>query len=147
MSSKQTEPDVKSCGVLVFREDPVLSFLLMKHSDRWDLPKGHIDDGESEMETALRELFEETAITESDIEIDPEFQFRLRYTVQKKRYGKEPMEKELVVFLGTLNREVELVLTEHIGFEWFEWNPPHAIQPKSIDPLLQAVHAYWRENS
>ena len=29
--------EVKSCGVIVFRRDP-MSFLLMKHPTRWDLP-------------------------------------------------------------------------------------------------------------
>ncbi len=30
------------------------SFLLMKHRNRYDLPKGHVDSGETEMQTALR---------------------------------------------------------------------------------------------
>ncbi len=47
---------IKACGVLVVRGAPVEQFLLMKHTDRLDLPKGHVEDGESETETALREL-------------------------------------------------------------------------------------------
>ena len=47
--------DIQSCGFLVYREEPKLSFLLMQHSTRWDLPKGHVDPGETEMECALRE--------------------------------------------------------------------------------------------
>ena len=53
---------LKSCGVLVFRDEPSLSFLLMEHTQRLDLPKGHVDPGESEIECALRELEEETGI-------------------------------------------------------------------------------------
>jgi ADP-ribose pyrophosphatase YjhB (NUDIX family) len=43
---------VKSCGFLVMKSDQ--SFLLMKHSDRYDLPKGHMEIGETEQQTALR---------------------------------------------------------------------------------------------
>ena len=144
MSSNQTMPDIKSCGVLVFREQPTLSFLLMEHVDRWDLPKGHVDPGESEIETALRELHEETGIAPQHIELDPDFRFSHFYQVRKKRYGKKPVLKELVIFLGSLTLEkIELEITEHIGYDWFEWDPPHEIQGKSIDPLLTAVEEYW----
>jgi bis(5'-nucleosidyl)-tetraphosphatase len=44
--------EVKSCGFLVMKSDQ--SFLLMKHSDRYDLPKGHMEVGETEQQTALR---------------------------------------------------------------------------------------------
>jgi bis(5'-nucleosidyl)-tetraphosphatase len=43
---------VKSCGFFVMKSDQ--SFLLMKHSDRYDLPKGHMEVGETEHQTALR---------------------------------------------------------------------------------------------
>jgi 8-oxo-dGTP pyrophosphatase MutT (NUDIX family) len=43
---------VKSCGFLVMKPDN--SFLLMKHSHRYDLPKGHMEVGETEQQTALR---------------------------------------------------------------------------------------------
>ena len=65
-----------SCGFLIVRGQPIDSFLLMQHVRRWDLPKGHVDEGESEMQCALRELQEETAITAADVEVDPEFQFQ-----------------------------------------------------------------------
>ncbi|MFN9976001.1 MAG: NUDIX domain-containing protein, partial [Phycisphaerae bacterium] len=45
-----------SCGFLIVKGDPIDSFLLMRHPKRWDLPKGHVDPGETEMECALREL-------------------------------------------------------------------------------------------
>jgi 8-oxo-dGTP pyrophosphatase MutT (NUDIX family) len=33
---------------------PDQSFLLMSHKDRYDLPKGHMEVGETEQQTALR---------------------------------------------------------------------------------------------
>lgn len=113
----------------------------MKHPRRWDLPKGHVDEGESEMQCALRELEEETGIGAGDIEVDPHFQFENRYLVNQKRYGgKGLIEKKLLIFLGRLIRPVKIVVTEHDGYRWFDWSPPHQIQEWTIDPLLHAVH-------
>ena len=71
---------LKSCGVILFRKEPVLSFLLMKHPDRWDLPKGHVDEGETELECALREMEEETGIPRSAVRLDDAFRFAETYS-------------------------------------------------------------------
>lgn len=134
---------IKSCGFLIFKDDPKPSFLLMRHPNRWDLPKGHVDDGESNRECALRELEEETGITSDDIEIDPDFKFKLKYKVNYKRHGNVPKKKKLIIYLAKLIRPVDIELTEHEGFEWVEWNPPHKIQSKTIDPLLKQLAEHW----
>ena len=61
----------KSCGVVLFNSGKVL---LLRHSSissrgggHWDFPKGHIDDGETEIQTALRELEEETGIAHANV--------------------------------------------------------------------------------
>lgn len=55
-----------SCGAVVYKmtQDGIPIFLLVnsKRSNRWGFPKGHIENGESETETAKREIFEETGI-------------------------------------------------------------------------------------
>jgi ADP-ribose pyrophosphatase len=51
---------VKSCGVLLFRRQPEMAFLLLRQHHRYDLPKGHQEKGESDLDCALRELEEET---------------------------------------------------------------------------------------
>jgi 8-oxo-dGTP pyrophosphatase MutT (NUDIX family) len=134
---------IKAFGVLVFRSKAVDSFLLMKHPDRFDLPKGQLDADETETECALRELEEETGITAADIELDPQFRFTTQYVVSPK-HGGEPRHKTLVVFLGRLRREVPITTTEHQGYQWITWNPPHQIQPQTIDPLLAHVADFFR---
>ena len=133
---------VKSCGVLVFRSEPVNSFLLMKHAHRWDLPKGHVDPGESEVECALRELQEETGITAGDIEPIDGFRFTTEYQVRAKKSNRL-YNKTLVVFLARLKRDVKIDPTEHGGYQWFPWKPPHQIQARTIDPLLAAVKEFF----
>lgn len=46
------------------RADRDLEVLLLKHrAGHWDFPKGHVEEGESEQETALREVLEESGLT------------------------------------------------------------------------------------
>ena len=130
---------LKSCGFLIVRGNPIESFLLMKHPKRYDLPKGHVDPGESEMECALRELEEETGISASDLELDSGFRFTTTYLVRPKRLSYSEAQKTLVVFLARLRQEVAIVPTEHESFLWVKWDPPHEIQRETIDPLLTEV--------
>ena len=56
----------KSCGVLPYRMvNDQQEFLLVfeTYSKCWSLPKGHIEAGETDVQTALRELYEETGMT------------------------------------------------------------------------------------
>lgn len=56
----------QSCGVLAYRvNDGQREFLLVYEtcSQCWSLPKGHMEAGETEEQTALRELYEETGLT------------------------------------------------------------------------------------
>ena len=131
-----SQDEIRSCGVLIVRGDPVREVLLMIHPTRLDIPKGHVEEGESDLVCALREMEEETGISSEDIELDPSFQFTTKYPVKSKRTGNQWREKTLVVFLGRLKRDVDVQVTEHGGFQWLVWEPPHTLQPETIDPLL-----------
>lgn len=142
-SSSPDKPQVRSCGVIVFRREPQLSFLLMKHRDRWDLPKGHVDPGESDVACALRELSEETGISDKLLELAPDFRYETYYEVLDRRYPLSPAHKTLVIFLGWLAQDVPIEVTEHEGHRWFDWSPPHRIQERTIDPLLAYLERYF----
>jgi bis(5'-nucleosidyl)-tetraphosphatase len=137
---------VKSCGVIVMRSQPQLSFLLMQKPNRYDLPKGHMEFGENELSCALRELYEETGIESNALQLDEAFRFTTTYSTRYKRFGNESIEKTLVIFLGWLKRDVTVKLSEHESYSWVEWNPPHTIQKKTIDPLLEQLEHYFQTN-
>ncbi|AFY58759.1 NTP pyrophosphohydrolase [Rivularia sp. PCC 7116] len=136
----------KSCGFIVMRKQPQISFLLMHKKpgtvNIYDIPKGHIEFGENEVNCALRELSEETGILLKDIDLDTNFRYTETYQTKYKRFKGEKVEKTLVIFLGWLKNEVDLKLTEHYGSQWVEWNPPHIIQEKTINPLLEQLNKY-----
>ena len=84
----------KSCGAIVYRKfHGNTEILLRKHvnSGHWSFPKGHVEEGETEEETALREVKEETGI---DILVDTSFRETVQY------YPRKDTQKIVVYFLG-----------------------------------------------
>ncbi|MCI4367767.1 MAG: NUDIX domain-containing protein, partial [Thermoplasmata archaeon] len=57
-------------GLVRRRSDGRLLLLHQAVEDRWCLPKGHVEAGESLREAARREIQEETGLT--DLELGPE---------------------------------------------------------------------------
>lgn len=103
----------KSCGALVVhREEDKYYILLIRHraGGKRSFPKGHVEAGESEYETALREVREETA---SRIAIISDF----RETVI---YSPSPgVMKEVVYFLAfTTNANIHAREGEIAEVEW-----------------------------
>lgn len=86
MKKKRAELEV-SAGGIVFRRGPdqVARFLLIRDSYRnWGFPKGHLEDGESPAQAALRETGEETGLERLSMlgpirVIDWHFRFRGRH--------------------------------------------------------------------
>lgn len=111
--------DEKSCGVVVFREATPERLYLVLHypSGHWDFPKGHVEGWETEQETALRELVEETGI--SDFEFMDGFREEVSYIYKKQ--GKNS-NKQVVFFLGkTKTREVK-ISHEHQDHLWLPFD-------------------------
>jgi 8-oxo-dGTP pyrophosphatase MutT (NUDIX family) len=55
-------PKRLSCGVIILNPDRELLLCHVTGQNHWDLPKGGIDTGESPLQAALRETFEETGL-------------------------------------------------------------------------------------
>ena len=137
--------EVMSCGILLFRKKSGKQFLLMEHANRWDLPKGHVDPGETKRACALREFHEETGIDPDWIKIKNGFRFEQTYQVSNWKGRGKSVQKRLVIYLARLKkgRKAKVTVTEHIGFRWVDWDPPHDIQTKTINPLLIAVADFF----
>lgn len=70
-----------SCGAVVYNVfDGKTKFLLIKHVNgkHWAFPKGHVENNETKVETALREIKEETGL---DVELDNNFCKMVSYNV------------------------------------------------------------------
>ncbi len=79
----------KSCGIMVFKDDSVL---LVHHlKGHWGFPKGHVEKDETEFETAIREVKEETNV---DARIIGDFRSVITYSPKPNTL------KDVVFFIG-----------------------------------------------
>jgi bis(5'-nucleosidyl)-tetraphosphatase len=83
----------KSCGAVVFCRFPDgFKVLLLKHRlGHWDFPKGHVKLNETEAETALREIKEESGLK---VTLDLNFRETINYSPKSK------VSKDVVYFVG-----------------------------------------------
>ena len=84
----------KSCGALVYRrKNRRIQLLLIKHrfGGHWSFPKGHMEKGETEVQTALREVKEETGLS---IQLEEGFRHSVEYSPKRNT------RKQVVYFLG-----------------------------------------------
>jgi 8-oxo-dGTP pyrophosphatase MutT (NUDIX family) len=105
-----------SAGIIVFRKAPdgQNRYLLLDYGKYWDYPKGHLKKHEEEREAALRELEEETGIT--DIDLTDDFRHEIVYFFHPP--GRALVRKTVVFFLGEVKSEKVKISDEHVGYEW-----------------------------
>jgi len=88
----------KSCGAVVTRKHHGnTEVLLVKHvkSGYWSFPKGHTENGETEEQTAAREIFEETGV---EVYIDNGFRETVTYSLRRD------MKKTVVYFVARVKK-------------------------------------------
>lgn len=102
----------KSCGVLPYRiVNGKREFLLVfeAFSKCWSLPKGHIEMGETDIQTALRELAEETGLT---AKLDTSRQASIEYPISSFA------RKEVSFCLGEVEGEPKVRQGEIDKYKW-----------------------------
>lgn len=92
----------KSCGAVVYcQEDKDIKYLLVcEHGGFWVFPKGHMEDGESEHETALREVKEETGL---DVTFVDGFQVKDEHNLARE--GRPNTIKQTIYFLAKYEKQ------------------------------------------
>ena len=129
----------KSCGFVVYRESGgVREYLLVSAlNGKYGFPKGHVERGETEHETAVRELKEETNL---EVRAIDGFRREIEYSLPQKR----GTIKRCVYFLGEytegeiIRQEEEILDAVFVTFEQAMAMIPFA-NAKSV---LQEADAY-----
>ena len=68
----------KSCGCIIIDDNKKVLLICQTNDEFWGFPKGHVELGETELETAKREVKEEVGL---DVEIDEGKRYVLNYLV------------------------------------------------------------------
>ena len=103
-----------SCGLILRNGDLIL--LLRYPQGHWGFPKGHVEENDlSHQATAIRELEEETGIT--DVEIIGNWFTSTKYTYMKKNI---PTEKEVHWFPARTKSMAISLSKEHTDYIWID---------------------------
>ena len=105
----------KSCGAVVYRRVNGVPLFLIEHMalGHVSLPKGHMEGNETEEETALREIREETGL---EVRLDTGFRHGIGYSPAPGVY------KDVIFFIAeaesdrTVNQESEVSALEWLPF-------------------------------
>lgn len=132
----------KSAGVVVFRrEDNRVLYLLLKYGwGHWGFIKGHIEKGESEIETVKREAYEETGIT------DLKFIFGFREKIEYEYFLRGVRRHKVVYYYlaETTQKDVRLSY-EHLAYAWLPYE--QALRRITYDTdreVLKKAHRYLK---
>ena len=109
---------IKSCGFVAYKRIENINHYLIIQSLNGDVgfPKGHMESGESELETAIRELKEETGV---DVKVIQGFRRQIEYQLRRI----PDTIKQSVYFLGQCTsdkiicQEAEVAEASFISYE------------------------------
>ncbi len=131
----------KSCGAVVYRQrDNWAEVLLICHKNggHWAFPKGHVEKGETEAETAQREIREETGL-----KVKPDTGFR--HTVA---YSPKPGVMKDVVYFAAESPSGQTTAQEEevTSIRWEK--PQQALELITYENDREVLRAFlrWWEN-
>lgn len=135
-------PKEKSCGAIVcYKENDDIKILILKHrlGGHWSFPKGHVEKNETERQTALREVFEETGL---NVHLMDNFREMVSYS------PKPGVDKDVVYFLGCADDTNTVMQVEEVGeIRWVDIKDAHEFLTYYNDKqLLRSARRYIRRN-
>ena len=133
----------KSCGAIVYKkENDELKFLLVhQNNNHYSFPKGHMEENETELETALREIKEETNL---DVEIDTDFRHQVTYLVESRN-----VMKDTVYFLATPKTDdLKPQEGEILNCDWYSYEETNKnLNYPDLKEILESAYNYIKNKN
>jgi 8-oxo-dGTP pyrophosphatase MutT (NUDIX family) len=132
----------KSCGAIVFVKNVEVNYLLLHYeAGHWDFVKGNVEPSESERDTVIRELREETGIV--DAQFIDDFKEKIEYFY--RRQG-TTIHKEVVFFLIEAHTEKIELSYEHVGYDWLDYQRAmEKLTFKNAKDMLQKAQEFLKQ--
>lgn len=123
----------KSCGCIIIENEKVL--LIQGTEEHWGFPKGHIELDETELETAIREVKEETNL---DVEIDENRRYTMEYITDKGMY------KQVVLFIARkISGKEKCQQSEIKLIKWLNYED--AMKTITYNDTRELLKRVWKE--
>ncbi|XP_078265911.1 bis(5'-nucleosyl)-tetraphosphatase [asymmetrical] [Rhinoraja longicauda] len=144
---------LRACGLIIFRrlyrkqssscssKTEAIEFLLLQTSygrHHWTPPKGHVDQGEDDLQTALRETEEEAGLKSNDFNLLEGYKKEMKYNVKN-------VPKIVIYWLAELkDSNVEIKLSdEHQAFRWLNVDEACKLaQYQEMQEALREAHQF-----
>jgi tRNA nucleotidyltransferase (CCA-adding enzyme) len=132
---------MKKCGIILYDSDAKKYLLVHGHkSHKWGFPKGHMEKGETEEQTALRELEEETGILVHDHTLKKKIRFRNNvYFMVTMRTQELPSEMniqdktEIEMAKWFTEEDMLRLKIEHCNFGLKNWINQHLLPNPTVE--------------
>ncbi|MGD7052359.1 bis(5'-nucleosyl)-tetraphosphatase [Sutcliffiella horikoshii] len=128
----------RSCGVIIYLDKPDTRYLVVKSktNGHWGFPKGHIEENETEIDAAIREVKEETGL---EVLIHEDFKTSMEYMMSESA-----IRKEVILFLGTpIGTPVTIQESEIAMYKWATFNDTlNLFQYENQKQSLKQAHEF-----
>ena len=131
-------PKILSAGVVVVRgKDLQRHYLLLRAYRNWDFPKGVVEPDEDPLHAAIREVEEETSITD--------LVFRWGYNYRETApYARGKVARYYLA--ETIRLDIHLPISKELGrpehdeFLWADYSAAQKLLPPRLQPVLKWAH-------
>ena len=124
----------KTWGAIIFYNNQVL--LVKQQKGFWGFPKGHVEDGETEVETAVREVKEETNV---DIVVEENLRFENHYITDTN------IDKTVIFFVAHPIDNMNIIAQE-VEIKDIKWIDIHKVEEKlTFDNLKELWRTVYQE--
>lgn len=129
---------IQSSGIVIVRfENGIPLLLLMRAYSYWDFPKGGIEENESKLSAAIREVQEEAGLTDLD------FKWGKSY-YETEAYGKN---KKVVFYFIAETQEPNIIMgispelgtPEHEEYKWVTFEEAKELTVERINKVIHWV--------
>lgn len=123
----------KSCGAIIIDGDKIL--ILQQAAGHWGFPKGHVENNETEVETAIREIKEETNL---DVEINENYRYSETYSPA------EGIEKNVIYFIAKNKGGIIKPQEEEVKkIEWLTYE--EALERLTFEKSKELLKNAWKD--
>jgi len=132
----------KSCGAVVFKRGGEIEYLLLHYeAGHWDYVKGQVEPHETERETVIRELQEETGI--SNAVFVEGFRETVNYVYRREA---KTVYKEVIFYMIESKESNVRLSYEHVGYEWLNYEKALArLTFPNAKKVLTKAHEFLRK--